>query len=112
MNLSQIKGKIVKKKILSLIAMSVMLFTGCSQSIQPVPMYDVSKIDFSKSKEWKRGESCKSRVLIFPTGLSNSVKDAAEDGKISTVLYTEQDIFDVFLINIIYYHSCLTAYGN
>ena len=114
MPLSQIKGKIVKKVLSSLtIAIAVMLFTGCSQSIHPIPTYDISKVDFSKSKQWKEGESCKGAILmIIPTGLSNSVKDAAEDGNISTVLYTEQDIFDVFLLNILYHHSCITVYGN
>jgi len=114
MPLSQIKGKIVKKVLSSLtIAMAVILFTGCSQSIQPVPMYDISKVDFSKSRGWKEGQSCKGRILmIIPTGFSNSVKDAAENGRITTVVYTEQDTFDVFLLNLFYYHSCTTVYGN
>jgi Na+/H+-dicarboxylate symporter len=103
------------KRLLSLvtITIAIVLFTGCSQSIHPIPTYDISKVDFSKSKQWKEGESCKGAILmIIPTGLSNSVKDAAEDGNISTVLYTEQDIFDVFLLNILYHHSCITVYGN
>jgi hypothetical protein len=100
-------------KKISLILASVTataLLTGCSNSQHPVPTYDVTKVDFSKQDTWKQGESCKGSILtIIPTGFSNSVKDAAKNGDISEVIYTEQD---TLYIPILYTKNCVTVYGK
>jgi|SaaInl47_10m_RNA_FD_contig_61_795108_length_485_multi_9_in_0_out_0_1 hypothetical protein len=103
----------MKKLILSTLSLAVIvIFSGCSMkgSFPSQQTYDLTKIDFSKSKEWKKGTSCSGSILfIIPTGISNSIKYAAEEAGISKVAYTEmeENIFFPF-----YSEDCVTVYGE
>ncbi len=92
-------------------AAAVLLLSGCSAkgSFPSQQTYDLTKIDFSQSKTWKKGKSCVGTILIFPSGISNSIKYAAEEAQISKVVYTERE--HNFFVPF-YNENCVTVYGN
>lgn len=80
----------MKKIALLLAAVGMMSLTGCISQMSPV-INDVklNEVDFSQAASWREGESCMIQIMNYlPVGTA-SVKNAAQDAKISKVLLTD-----------------------
>ena len=69
---------------------------------------DLSSVDFSKVKQFKRGESCTTFLLgILPFG-STRITGAVRDGGIANLKVVEYEARNYFVIS----QFCLIAYGS
>lgn len=99
----------MKKMLLLLAAVGMMSMTGCISQISPV-VNDVklNEVDFSQAASWREGESCQIKILsLLPVGTA-SVKNAAQNAKISKVLLTDYN----YQWYWIFERLCIKAYGK
>lgn len=99
----------MKKIVLLLAGIALMGLTGCISQYSPV-INDVklNDVDFSQAASWREGESCQIKVFGFlPVGTA-SVKNAAQEAKISKVLLTDYNYQNYFLFE----RLCVHVYGK
>lgn len=99
----------MKKLVLLLAAVASLSLSGCISQMSPVGNnVRLNEVDFSQAASWREGESCMIKILNFlPVGTA-SVKNAAQDAKISKVMLTDYNyqwywVFERF---------CIKAYGK
>jgi hypothetical protein len=81
---------------------------GCVSMPPIMNTTDLSGVDFSKVKTFKRGESCTTFLLGFlPIG-STRITGAVRDGNISNLKIVEYEARNYLVIN----QFCLIAYGT
>lgn len=81
---------------------------GCA-SVPPIMnTIDVSKVDFSDARDFKRGESCTTFIFgVIPFG-STRITSAVRDGRIKSLKVAEYEWRNFIVFN----QFCLIAYGN
>lgn len=99
----------MKKIALFLAAAAMMGLTGCISQMSPVRNdVNLSSVDFSQAASWREGESCQIKIFSFlPVGTA-SVKNAAQEGKISKVMLADYN-YQWYLIAERY---CVKVYGK
>jgi PBP1b-binding outer membrane lipoprotein LpoB len=97
------------KKIIAIASLAVL--GACSYYGAPVVnQADISKVDFAKLQDQKKGESCQSMLLMWlPIGGSPSVAEAAWSANISKVSYVDQKMF---LLYPLFLQNCSIVYGE
>ncbi|MEI8025929.1 MAG: TRL domain-containing protein [Pseudomonadota bacterium] len=82
---------------------------GCATSLTPISNNtDISKVDFSKVSSMKSGKSCAKWYFIFGPFGTQSLVNAAVDGKLTKVELVDTSIESGFMT-----HSrCTIAYGQ
>jgi len=99
----------MKKIVLLLAAVGVMSLTGCISQMSPIQNnVQMNEVDFSQAASWREGESCLIKVFSFlPVGTA-SVKNAAQEAKISKVLLTDYNYQWYWLFE----RYCVKVYGK
>lgn len=94
------------KKLLVFAAAS--LLTGCVTSTPVVNAVNVTEIDYSEAKNFKKGVACETYVLGFgPMGIS-AVHQAARNGDIKSISDMQISMSNYILFSRI----CTTVYGK
>ncbi|MDD2365761.1 MAG: TRL domain-containing protein [Desulfuromonadaceae bacterium] len=100
----------MKKMVLLLATVGMMVsLTGCISQFSPV-VNDVklNEVDFSQASTWREGESCQLKILnLLPVGTA-SVKNAAQEAKISKVLLTDYN----YQWYMFFERMCVKVYGK
>jgi hypothetical protein len=93
----------------SLILFSTLWFLkGCTTLPPIVNSTDLSQVDFSAVKNFRRGESCTTLFLgIIPFGTTR-ITAAVRDGRIKNLKVTEYENRNFLIFN----QFCLIAYGT
>ena len=100
------------KIVLASLMVGALLFTGCATRSSGMvgETIDVTKVDFEKVSQMKKGTACSNAFLGIAIGTDTSLLTAASNGGIKKVHYVEESTKNFLFF--VYDEFCINVYGE